>query len=132
MTIRKSAKKATRGKGKTSRAKKAPEVNLREVRQKVRNAVGALAPAIAKKVAEEVSSKAQVSSMKTLFEVIGLFPESPEEKRAAGDDQALARVLLERLGLSDEPVMNEEEAEEQRQLEASARAMLLPAANPVE
>jgi hypothetical protein len=129
--MKKAAKKKA-GAKKTASAKKAPVANLRDVRQKVRNVVGELAPKIAKAVAEDVGNKAQVQSMKMLFEVIGLFPESPEEKQVVEDDQALAKVLLERLGFSDEPVVSEEEAAERKELEESARAAMATPVHPVE
>jgi hypothetical protein len=131
--MRRAAKKrAVPGKKKPSAPKKAPAADMRDVRRKVKNVICEKASQIAKAVAEDVANKAQVQSMKMLFEVIGLFPESAEEKRAAGDDQALAKVLLERLGLPDDPVVNEEEAQEQRELEASARAVMGAPVDPVE
>jgi hypothetical protein len=131
--MRRAAKKKTvPGKKKPAAPKKAPAADMRDVRRKVKNVICEKASQIAKAVAEDVGNKAQVQSMKMLFEVIGLFPESPEEKRAAGDDQALAKVLLERLGLPDDPVVNEEEAQEQRELEASARAVMSAPVDPVE
>jgi len=123
-------KKAARGRSRAASAKKAPAADLREVRQKVTNLVSGMAPQIALAVAEDVEKKAQVQSMKALFEMIGLFPEGPEEKQLE-DDQALARVLLQRLGLSDEPVLNEEEANEQRELEESALAVMSAPSDPV-
>jgi hypothetical protein len=41
-------------------------------------------------------------------------------------------VLLERLGLSDEPQLSEEEAAEKRALEASAMAVMGAPSDPVE
>jgi len=128
----KAKKKATSKKKRPAKEKKPPVADLREVRRKVTNVICGKASEIASKVADEVKSKAQVSSMKTLFEVIGLFPESPEEREAAGDDQALAKVLLDRLGFSDEPQLSEEEAAEKRALEASALAVMGAPGDPVE
>jgi hypothetical protein len=128
----KAKKKATSKKKSSAKTKKAAVADFREVRRQVKNAICDEASEIAKEVAGEVKSKKQVASMKTLFEVIGLFPESPEEREAAGDDQALAKVLLERLGLSDEPQVSEEEAAEKRALEASALAVMGAPGDPVE
>jgi hypothetical protein len=61
----------------SAKAKKAPVADFREVRRQVKNAICDEASEIAKEVAEEVKSKKQVSSMKTLFEVIGLFSGEP-------------------------------------------------------
>jgi metal-dependent amidase/aminoacylase/carboxypeptidase family protein len=128
----KAAKKAARAKRTTASKKKGTAADLREVRQEVRKVVTSRAPKIAQAVADDVEKKAQVQSMKTLFEMVGLFPESPEERDAVEDDQALARVLLERLGLSDAPEMSAEEAEEKRALEASALAVMGGKGDPVE
>jgi hypothetical protein len=128
----KRTKKKASSRKKSSRAKKSPAADFRAVRQQVKNVVCDKASAIATAVAEEVGNKAQVASMKTLFELVGLFPESAEEREAAGDDQALAKILLERMGLSDAPAVNEEEARERQELEESARALMKAPAHPVE
>jgi hypothetical protein len=75
----------------------------------VRNLIASRAVAIAEAVVEEAEKKAQVQPMKTLFEMIGLFgadsvPEAPE------DDQALAKVLLDRFNLPDVLEVEEERA----------------------
>jgi hypothetical protein len=125
-------KKASSKKKSPAKTKKEAVADFRDVRRRVKNAICGKAPQIAAKVTKNVIDKGQVASMKTLFEVIGLFPESREEREAAGDDQALARALLERLGLSDEPQLSEEEAADKRALEASALAVMGAPSDPVE
>jgi hypothetical protein len=124
-------KKAAGAKKTTPKAQQAEAIDLREVRVKVKNAIGGRAEELATAVTDDAVKKAQAQQMKLLFELIGLFPESQEEREAAGDDQALAKVLLERLGLPDEPAVNEEEAEEQRELQESARALMSAPFDPV-
>jgi hypothetical protein len=117
--------KAKRGsKGRRKPAPKAAQADFRETRKKVKNIVSSMAPEMARAVAVDVKSKAQVQSMKVLFELVGLFPETAEEREAAGDHSSLARTLLDRLGLDDDAPVSEEEAREQKELEASARAVM--------
>ena len=126
-----SKKKSTSGRGKQPTAKKTEAVDLSEVRQGVKNAVGRKAVELVTAVTDEAVQKAAAQPMKMLFELIGLFPESPEERKVVADDQSLAKTLLERLGLSDEPVLSEEEARDRQELEDSARALLTVAGDPV-
>ena len=93
--------------------------------------IGGIAQELATAVAEDAVKKAAAQPMKTMFEMIGLFPESAEERQKAADDQSLAKVLLLRLGLSDEPVLSEEEARDREEVEESARALLSVPGDPV-
>lgn len=108
--MKRAAKKATKSRVRKGAARKtAKAADLRETRQKVRNVVAARAVPIVEAVTEEVEKKAQVQPMRALFEMIGLFgkdagPEAPPE-----DDQALAKVLLDRFNLPDFPETAEEE-----------------------
>jgi hypothetical protein len=125
-------KKAVSGKKKQPGVKKAATVDLREVRQKVKNIIGQVAPKLAKKVADDALIKVQAQSMKILFEMIGLFPDSSDEQPVAADEQSFAKTLLDSLGLNKLPPETEEEAEQQRELGESARALLSAPGNPVE
>jgi hypothetical protein len=127
----KAGKKKASGKKSTSKAKQVEAIDLREVRVKVKNVIGDKAEELVKAVTEDAVKKAQAQPMRMLFEMIGLFPESQEERDAAGDDQALAKVLLERLGLPDEPATSDEEAEEQRELQESAPVLMSAPVDPV-
>jgi hypothetical protein len=71
-----------------------------------------------------VKNKAQVQSRKTLFEIVALFSETAKEREAAGDHSSLARTLLEWLGLRDDEPISQEEAGEQKELEAWGRAVM--------
>jgi hypothetical protein len=76
----------------------------------VRNVVLDSAEQLVQAVVAEAVNKAQAQQMKALFEMVGLFgadavPEAPPE-----DDQALAKVLLDRFNLPDMPEIPEERA----------------------
>lgn len=108
--MKRAAKKATKSPARRSAPKKtAKNVDLRETRQKVRNVVAARAVPIVAAVTEEVEKKAQVQSMRALFEMIGLFGKDAGPDAAPEDDQALAKVLLDRFNLPDFPATSEDE-----------------------
>ena len=105
------AKKASKRGAKRSTQKRASkDVNLGEVRQKVRNVVSARAVKITEAVADDVAKKAQVQPMKMLFEMVGLFGAEAGSEAPPEDDQALAKVLLDRFNLPDLPEAEEERA----------------------
>jgi hypothetical protein len=104
---KKASKKSVRS---TVRRTAKKDVDLQEVRKKVRNVVAASAEKLARAVVNEAMKKAQAQQMKALFEMIGLFgaeavPDAPRE-----DDQALAKVLLDRFNLPDVSEEPEERA----------------------
>jgi len=105
------AAKKTGRKVRPNAAKRAAkDVDLQEVRQRVRNVVGAQAEEIARAVVEDTVKKAQVQPMKILFEMIGLFGAEVEPETPPEDDQALAKALLDRFNLPDVPAAQEERA----------------------
>jgi len=125
----KTAKKKSAANKKKPPVKKA-DVDLKEARQKVKNAIGEKAEELAVAVAREAVQKAQAQPMKILFEMIGLFPESDAERAAAADDQSLAKTLLDRLGLSDEALEGDDGPVEHTLREEPAEALIAPG-NPV-
>jgi hypothetical protein len=105
------AKKASkRGTKRSTQKRASKDVNLGEVRQKVRNVVSARAVKITEAVADDVAKKAQVQPMKMLFEMVGLFGAEAGSEAPPEDDQALAKVLLDRFNLPDLPEAEEERA----------------------
>jgi len=110
---------------------KPANVDLKDVRQRVRNVIGARAEELAVAVTREAVHKAQAQPMKILFEMIGLFPESEAERAAAADDQSLAKTLLERLGLSDEALENEKERAPNSVVQEPVEVLMVGSSDPV-
>lgn len=109
--MKRAAKKATKSRVRKSAPRKtAKDADMRETRQKVRNVVAGQAVPIVQAVTEEVKKQAQVQAMKALFEMIGLFGKDAAPDAPPEDDQALAKVLLDRFNLPDFPVTAEEES----------------------
>lgn len=90
--------------------RKTKDVDLQEVRKRVRNEVLESAEKLVRAVIAEAVAKAQAQQMKTLFEMIGLFGADAEPDAPVEDDQALAKVLLDRFNLPDVPEEPEERA----------------------
>jgi hypothetical protein len=102
-TLGKSKGKAsTPAKKKSSRKSKKP-VDLAEVRKEITNIVGSEATELAKAVVEE-GRKGQLAPVKYLFEVAGLYP-AMEGSQAKPEEASLAKTLLHRLGILDQPVI---------------------------
>ena len=70
--------------------------------------VEAEAAEMAKAVIDE-AKKGQLAPMKYLFEMAGIYPASPDGAQAAGEEDSLAKILLDRLRLAATPVENHEE-----------------------
>jgi len=103
----KKAKAATQGKEtrkKTSARRQGSRkpVDLELVRKKITNLVGNEAVGLVQSAIDE-ADKGHYAAMKYLFEMIGLYPESGQEAESP-DGDALARTLLRRLELLEEPV----------------------------
>lgn len=89
-----------------SRRSKKP-VDLVEVRKDITNIVGSEARELAKAVVEE-GRKGQLAPVKYLFEMAGLYP-PPGGVQEKPEEAALAKTLLDRLGLSHQPVTTQED-----------------------
>lgn len=106
-------KKATKASAKkdtprvNSKAKSAEEIQ--KVRNKVTNRIFRSSEAMADRVIQSVTEGGQVTALKYLWEMSGLFPyESPGD----GEERAsLAQILLERMGLQGKPPVRPEEDE---------------------
>jgi hypothetical protein len=87
---------------KVSGAKKKPgkPADLTAIRLQISNLVGHQAVAMVETTMDE-AEKGHYVAMKYLFEMIGLYPTAALEE-APGED-SLARTLLRRLGLPEEP-----------------------------
>ena len=82
-------------------------VDLAAVRKEISNIVGNAATILTKAVVAE-GKKGQLGPVKYLFEVAGLYP-APEESETKPEEASLARTLLHRLGLPEEPVITHED-----------------------
>jgi len=75
-------------------------VDLEEIRRKIANLVGAEAAPMVESAIEE-AHKGHFGAMKYLFEIVGLYPAG--EAETGQSENSLARTLLHRLGLPEEP-----------------------------
>ena len=125
------AKKKAKSKAKAA-PKKANHVDFRETRPKVKDSVGRKAVTVMDRLMDNMKNNPTPQAVKMVFELVGLFPETEQERAAQADDQSLAKVLLQRLFVDDdqEPI-NEEEARDKRDLEESAKKVMAMLGDPV-
>jgi hypothetical protein len=97
-TIRGKVSKKARAAGTGSRK----AVDLGALRQRITGMVGAKACGMVQKTMAEVD-KGHYAAMKFLFEMIGLYPATPQEQ--APQEDSLARTLLRRMGFPEEPTL---------------------------
>ena len=93
---RKNPKRVSAGRG--AREK----VDLAAIREQIMSLVGSEAVGMVETTIGEVE-KGQFPAMKYLFEMIGLYPATGREE--APVDNSLARTLLRRLGLPEQPML---------------------------
>jgi hypothetical protein len=93
--------KKTSKRGPTAGGRARKPVDLEAVRQKISNRVGSEALGMVETTIAE-ADKGHFPAMKYLFELIGLYPATEQEVGHAGED-SLARTLLKRLGLPEDP-----------------------------
>ncbi|MGA2743712.1 MAG: hypothetical protein ABSE44_03360 [Candidatus Sulfotelmatobacter sp.] len=106
-------KKATSKKAKKKAAKKKTrkgkaELNLKEIRKELAQMVGLEATTMTQAVIDE-GKKGQLATVKYLFEMAEIYPESTDGSQATVDEDCLARTLLHRLNLPEEPIARDEE-----------------------
>ncbi|MGD0161391.1 MAG: hypothetical protein ABSB39_02885 [Candidatus Sulfotelmatobacter sp.] len=111
MSVKKKAKaddeeKAKKSAKKRVRISKKP-VDMARVRETIKNMVGNSAEKIAAKVIN-VALTGQLAPAKYLFEAAGLYP-ATEETAARPQGDSLAHILLRRMGLPLESVIQDEE-----------------------
>jgi hypothetical protein len=106
------SKKATNKPAKKKNAKKGkPELNLKEVRKELAQMVGLEATVMTQAVIDE-GKKGQLATVKYLFEMAKIYPESTDGSQATADEDSLAKTLLRRLNLPEEPIARDEEGDE--------------------
>jgi len=115
--IKKKAKGKTVAK-KTAKRKKstprAPRTKKQVNPAEVRNDIAKIVERGAKKIAKAVMSQAitgQLAPARYLFEVAGVYPPSTDGSHATADEDCLAKTLLHRLDIPDEPVVRDDEDE---------------------
>jgi hypothetical protein len=100
---KKSAKKKSGGKSKK-------QLNPAEVRKELVQMVGAEATLMTQAVIDE-GKKGQLATVKYLLEMAAIYPASTDGSNATENEDCLARTLLNRLDLPDEPIARDEEDE---------------------
>jgi hypothetical protein len=109
--IKKKAKRKTAAKKmgkKRSTAKKGKELNPAEVRKDIAHMVKSSATGMAEAVIGE-GMKGQLATVKYLFEVASIYPPSTDGMFGTAEEDSLAKTLLQRMNVPDEPVVRNEE-----------------------
>jgi hypothetical protein len=116
MTKKKANRKATakstakRTTNKKSSAKGKTELNPAEVRKDISKMVQSEAATMAQAVIDE-GKKGQLAPVRYLLELAKIFPEATDGSQATEDEDCLARTLLRRLDLPEEPIARDDEDE---------------------
>lgn len=112
MIKKKTKKKAVAKKTakKKSGPKKNQERNPAEVRKNIALMIEEQAATMAGKLIE-VGNTGQLAQVKYLFEVAEIFPAPTDGSQGTQEEDSLARTLLNRLDLPDEPIVRDENGE---------------------
>jgi hypothetical protein len=86
------------------------ELNPAGVRKNIAQMVESEAAKMAKAVIDE-GKKGQLATVKYLFEMAEIYPASTDGSHATADEDCLARTLLNRMDVPDDPVARDEEDE---------------------
>lgn len=117
--IKKKAKSATAAKkpAKAKSSTKRRDSNPADVRKKVSKMVKEKAVAMAEKVigktAEGVPEDLQLATVKYLFEVASIYPPQADQDSATEEEDCLAKTLLRRLNIPEEPIRRDEDEEDE-------------------
>ncbi len=103
-------KKSAKAKSKSPKSTAKGPLNLGEVRERVRRVIAAQAEKMTSANIEE-ASKGNLSPLKYLFEVLGLYPATAAEEPEAAESNDLARVLLKRFNFPFQGPADEEPSE---------------------
>jgi len=105
------SKAATR---KTAKKKSSPKSKKERNPAGVRNDIAKIVESGARKITKAVMDQAmtgQLAPAKYLFEMASIFPASADGSHATVDEDCLAKTLLRRLDLPEEPIARDEEDE---------------------
>lgn len=87
------------------------QVDLDALRQKIANYVGSKGLEMVRTATDEAVKVGNLSSLKYLFEMIGLYPPTATESAQETDGDDLARLLLKRLNVGKESNLDDTEGE---------------------
>ena len=102
----KTAAKPAAKKKNTGKDKK--ELNPAEMRSELADMVGLAAVLMTQAVIDE-GKKGQLATVKYLLEMAQIYPLSTDGSHATENEDSLARTLLNRLDIPDEPIVRDEE-----------------------
>lgn len=125
----KSATKKPAKKKSLSKGKK--ELNPAEVRKDISQMVKSEAATMAQAVIDE-GKKGQLAPVKYLLELAKIFPEATDGSQAMVDEDCLAKTLLRRMDLPEEPITRDEEDEPKAASASGDRPVVVTAANVTE
>lgn len=112
--IKKKAKAKTVVAKKTSKKKSSPKKVKPLHPAEVRKSIAAMVESEAKEMAKAVihaGKTGQLAQVKYLFEVAEIFPTPTDGSQATEEEESLAKTLLRRLDLPDEPIVRDENGE---------------------
>ena len=95
---------------KRSSRKGKKEMNPAEVRKNIAQMVGSEATTMARAVID-VGKQGQLATVKYLFEMAQIYPEATDGSYTTVDEDCLAKTLLRRLDIPDDPIARDEEDE---------------------
>src|SRR5580693_6611682 len=104
------SKKATKKAAKKKTRKGKPELNFKDVRKELAQMVGSEATTMTQAVIDE-GKKGQLATVKYLFEMAEIYPASTDGSQATADEDSLAKTLLRRLNIPEEPIVRDDEDE---------------------
>jgi hypothetical protein len=95
---------------KKSSSRKDKNPHPAEVRNDIARMVKAEATTMAQAVIDE-GKKGQLATVKYLFEVASIHPLAADGEQVSTEEESLAKTLLRRLNLPEEPIMRDEDEE---------------------
>jgi hypothetical protein len=114
---------------KKSAKKDKKETNSADVRKRVSTMVKSKAMAMTKSVMGEtqkgVTKDMQLATVKYLFEVASIYPPQRDQEAATDEEDSLAKTLLRRLNIPEEPIRRDED--EDAKADSADKASTKPA-----
>lgn len=113
----KKAKKSSGKKATTSRTTKKQEAETAKVRSTIAGIVKSEAANITNAVMDH-AMKGEIAPAKFLFEIAGVFPATTDESFSSAEEDCLAKTLLDRLNIPIQPVIADEQEDEESEVDA--------------